>query len=183
MTYVREAEWVLDVMARLVRRCPDVRLRLYDRKPGDDPDFQARFEAAGIRTEWRPAMPMADYLASFDDVALGLAPLCPETPFSRGKSVGKVLAYLDRHVPVIASDAGEHSRVFDKTCAVVSNDRDVWVARAAALLGDPMARQTMAQAGFALFEQSLSADAATRQVVGILDTQLADFGPARDKSL
>ena len=173
MTYTREAALVLQVMEALSRRCPGVRLRLYDRRPGDDPAFPARFEAAGIRTEWYPAMPLQEYLAAFDDVALGLAPLCPDTPFSRGKSVGKVLAYLDRHVPVLASAAGEHPRVFDAASGVVSNDPGVWVDRAARLLHDAGAREAMARAGFRTFRGRLSTGAATAQVAAILTGELA----------
>lgn len=158
---------------RLIRRCPDVRLRLYDRLPDDDPAFLVRFQAAGIPTDWVPAMAFPEYLASFDDVSLGLAPLCAETPFSRGKSVGKVLAYLDRHVPILASDAAEHGRIFRDKTAIVSNDPDVWVAEAAALLNDPCKRQAMADKAFALFQQRLSLEAATRHMVDVFDRHAA----------
>ena len=171
MTYTHEAALVRAVMARLSARIPDVRLRLYDRRPEDDPAFLSAFEAAGIRTEWWPAQPLDAYLSSFDDVALGLAPLCAEAPFSRGKSVGKVLAYLDRHVPVIASDRGEHGRVFDAASGVVSNDPNIWVTRAAELLADPAARTAMAVAGFETFTKRLSDDAAAAQVAAILDAE------------
>ncbi len=176
-SYVREAGMVLELMSRLAAVHPGVRLRLYDRRPDDDPGFLSRFEAAGISTEWRAAMPFERYLASFDDVALGLAPLSAANPFSRGKSVGKVLAYLDRHVPVIASDAGEHGRIFDAGTAVLSNDMDVLAGRAAALLASANTRQRMAGAGFDLFRRQLSSDAAAGRVVGLLNTLL----PASDR--
>jgi hypothetical protein len=166
--YGAEAAFVREVMARLSVRCPEVRLRLYDRRPGDDPAFLDGFRAAGIRVEWRETACYRDYLASFDDVAAGLAPLCPEAPFVRGKSFGKVLGYLDRHVPVIASDACEHAAFFDAGTAVVSNDAGVWVAALERLLGDAGARQRMAEAAFARFETRLSIDEAARRVDGIL---------------
>ena len=53
MTYTHEADLVRAVMTGLVARIPGVRLRLYDRRPDDDPGFLASFEAAGIPTEWR----------------------------------------------------------------------------------------------------------------------------------
>lgn len=173
MTYRREAAFVLEVMSRLAARCPEVRLRLYDRQPGDDPGFADRFRAAGIRTEWRPAMPLGDYLASFDDVALGLAPLCPETPFSRGKSFGKVLGYCDRHVPVIASDAGEHGRLFAPDSGIVSSDPAVWVESALGLLSAAERRQAMAEAAFSLFRSRLSSDAVAQRVSRVLDGVLS----------
>lgn len=168
MTYVREADLVLEVMARLASVRPDVRLRLYDRRPGDDPAFAARFRAAGIHTEWNAAMALPDYLASFDDVSIGLAPLCPETPFSRGKSFGKILGYLDRCVPVIASDEGEHGRLFGPGSGIVSNDPAVWVAKAAWLLSEAESRRSMAESGFSLFRSRLSTEAATLHVAEVL---------------
>lgn len=179
MTYHREAALVLEVMTRLVQRCPGVRLRLYDHLPGDDPGFLDRFRAAGIPVEWRPAMDFSAYLASFDDVALGLAPLSAETPFSRGKSVGKVLAYLDRHVPIIASDAGEHRKVFQPGTGIVSNDPDVWVCQAARLLAEPRRRQALADRAFAMFQSTLSVEAATRRMAGLLDTCVAQSAESR----
>ncbi len=176
MTYRREADLVFDVMSRLTAMGVSARLRLYDRWPGDDPALLHRFMAAGIETEWVPTMPLPEYLASFDDVALGLAPLCPETPFSRGKSFGKVLAYLDAHVPVIASDAGEHGRFFTPESGVVSNDPAHWAARAQALLASSGARQAMANAGFSLFQSRLSTDAAARGLARILAEQVHDPG-------
>lgn len=118
-------------------------------------------------------MGLPAYLRALDDVALGLAPLCPETPFSRGKSFGKVLAYLDRHVPVIASAAGEHEMLFGPESGVVSNDPDIWCARAAELLTAPPARQAMAEAGFSLFQSRLSTQAAAHRMAGILMDEVA----------
>ena len=180
MTYHREAAFVLKVMAGLVRRCPDVRLRLYDRLPEDDLAFLTPFKAAGITVDWRPRLPFARYLTSFDDVALGLAPLSLTTPFSRGKSVGKVLAYMDRHVPIIASEAGEHRRVIQPGAGILSNDPDVWIAEAAALLADPGRRQTMAERAFERFQSTLSDDAVARRMVRIFNGQVSEQHPPGD---
>lgn len=167
-SYTREAGLVLDVMRQVSVRRPEVSLRLYGRGPKDGAAFLDRFKAAGIRTEWRKKTNYRDYLASFDDVALGLAPLCPDAPFSRGKSFGKVLAYVDRHVPVIASDACEHARFFEPETGVVSNDPDVWIAALDRLLGNPAERQVLADAAFAQFEQRLSVTEAARRTDAVL---------------
>ncbi len=179
MTYRREADLVFDVMSRLVAKGVKARLRLYDRRSGDDAAFLTRFQAAGIETEWRPAMPLPEFLASLDDVALGLAPLCPKSPFSQGKSFGKILAYLDAKVPVIASDAGEHGKVFTPQSAVVSDDPAIWADRAAALLSAPDARQSMADRGFSLFQSRLSLQAAASRVAETLAEVVPEttFGP------
>lgn len=171
MTYRREAEMVRQVMAGLASRHPDVRLRLYDREPGDDPGFAGWFESAGITVEWQNKSRFRDYIRTFDDVSVGLAPL-GDSPFSRGKSFGKVLAYLDRHVPVICSAAGEHGRFFEPDTGVVSNDPAVWIAAADRLLAAPIARQAQAEAAYRAFEARLSLRAAAQGVEHVLTRTL-----------
>ena len=112
MTYLHEAEWVRHFVGQLGEVCPDITLRLFDRQPGDDPGFAQSIEARGVTVEWVRSCGYSDYLRHLDDVSLGMAPLSDQSPFSRGKSFGKVLAYLDRHVPVLASDACEHGAFF-----------------------------------------------------------------------
>ncbi len=173
MTYTREADWVREVTTRIAARRPGATLRLFDRRPGDDPGFAASFHAPGLSVEWRPFTRYSDYLADFDDVAVGLAPLCPESPFSRGKSFGKVLAYLDARVPVIASAEGEHRAFFTEQTGVVSNDLDHWVAAACGMLSDGEARGRMADAAFEAYRRRLSIAASARQLDRILGRLIA----------
>ncbi|MEO1606458.1 MAG: glycosyltransferase [Pseudomonadota bacterium] len=172
MDYVAEAAIVRDVMARLAHRHPGLTLRLYDRHPGNDSRFPATFAAPGLAVEWRETCRYEEYLASFDDVALGFAPLAPEMPFSRGKSFGKVLAYLDARVPVLASDAGEHGCFFTSDTGVVTNDNDRMVAAADRLLADPAARQRMADSAYGRFVSHLSLAEAARRTDRILRNSL-----------
>ena len=171
-SYRAEADLVREVMARLARQRPGVVLRLYGRTEDDDSGFAAWFREAGIGVEWRKKTLYRDYLASFDDVAVGLAPLCTEAPFVRGKSFGKVLAYMDRHVPVIASATCEHEAFFDRASGVVSNDPEVWVRELDRLLGDAEARQSMAEAAFRQYRLRLTLEEAARRVDGILRSYL-----------
>lgn len=173
MTYVDEADWVRGVVCDLARRRPGVVLRLFDRKPDDDPGFAESFKADGVTIEWVPAQKYRHYLKQFDDVSLGLAPLSPKAPFSRGKSFGKILAYLDRHVPVLATDMGEHGAFFTPQMGVLSNDQALWVDQADRLLGDAKARQDMAKAAFTQFEKRLSSSAAAKTVDQVLRGQLS----------
>lgn len=175
--YTAEADLVLQVMARVAARCPEVRLRLYDRPKTKDEAFADRFRQAGIRTEWLGTVNYRDYLKSFDDVALGLAPLCPENEFTRGKSFGKVLAYLDRRVPVIASDACEHGAFFDGQTGVITNDPAIWVNQALSLLRHPEARTALADAAFDRFRTRLTVAAAAAQADRFLRTCLAGVSP------
>ena len=166
-------------MARVAARHPGVTLRLYDRLPGDDPGFADSFGAPGLGVEWVERAPYKTFLAGLDNVAIGLAPLCPQTPFSRGKSFGKVLAYLDRGVPVVASDAGEHAGFFTPATGVISNDTEVWVAQILRLLDDPAARHQIADAAHARFCRDLSVGAAAAGVDRVLRSVIEGDAPAR----
>lgn len=167
-SYVREAAMVRSVMARVASRRPGVTLRLYDRHATDDPAFAESFRCPGLTVEWCRTSRYRDYLASFDDVAVGLAPLCPESPFSRGKSFGKVLAYLDRNVPVVGSDACEHGRFFTADTGVITNDPEAWADGVVALLGTASMREAMAEQAFAAFVARLSTTAAAARVDAVL---------------
>jgi hypothetical protein len=176
--YVEERTFVVEVMRRVAARRPGVRLRLFGRRPGDDATILAPFAAAGVAVEWLPMAPYPRFLRMLDDVAVGLSPICPETPFSRGKSFGKVLAYLDRGVPVVASDAADHGLFFTAASGVLSNDPAAWADAVLRLLDDADSRQAMADAGARAFRDRLSTEAAARQVDMALRRLLSD-PPAR----
>ena len=171
MTYRREAELVRATVARIGGQHP-VTLRLYDRQEGDDPGYAKSFDAPGVTVEWHKTCRYRDYLASFDDVALGLAPFCPQSPFSRGKSFGKVLAYLEARVPVIGSDACEHGAFFDDTTGVITNDPAQWVQAAVHLLQNASARQSMGDAAHAQFRRKLTVSASAARLDGIFRAHL-----------
>lgn len=162
--YAGERRFVLDVMSRVAASRPGVRLRLFGRRATDDPAMLDAFRAAGVAAEWLPMMSYDRYLRAFDDVAVGLSPICPENPFSRGKSFGKVLAYLDRGVPVIASDEADHSLFFTPRTGILSNDPAKWARAIDRLLDDATARQEMADAAFEALERRLSTAAAAQEI-------------------
>jgi glycosyltransferase involved in cell wall biosynthesis len=112
--------------------------------------------------ELLPTLDYDPFLASLREVAVGLCPLIADSPFSRGKSFGKILGYLHAGVPVVASDAADHAVFFTPDAGVVSNDLAVWEAAVRTLLADPKARDAMATRADALFRERLSIEAAAR---------------------
>ena len=168
MTYLREAAFVREAMMQLARRRPGTILRLYERGRGDDPAFAESFRVPGLKVEWVKEMPYEDYLASFDDVAVGLAPLCPDNAFSRGKSFGKILAYLDRHVPTIYSDFGEPTRFFSSQTGCLARGVSDWAEQVDRLLADSNRRQWMADAAFDAFQSQLTTDISAKSVSDVL---------------
>lgn len=178
-TYKREAAMVASVMARVALHVPGVVLRLYDRQGTGDQAFLAEFKIPGLELEWHPPMPYAAYLTSFDDVAVSLAPLCPDTPFSRGKSFGKVLAALDRKVPVVGSDACEHGAFFQPDTGIITNDVDLWVSSIIDLLSDPARRQGLADRAFRAFGEALTVQAAALRADEVLSGVICDGAQRR----
>lgn len=168
VSYALERAFVLDVMRRVAERRPGVRLRLFGRTPGDDDAILAPFRAAGVDVEWLPMMPYDRFLAALEDAAVGLSPICPEDAFVRGKSFGKVLAYLDRGVAVVVADAADHPLFFTPETGILSNDPAECAAAVERLLNDPEARQRMADAGLRALEIRLSTEAAAAEVDAIL---------------
>ena len=187
MTYVREADLVRRVTARIAARRlaegrPGITLRLFDRRSGDDPAFAEGFRAPGLDVDWRPALPYGRFLEALGDVSVGLAPLCPETPFSRGKSFGKVLAYLDARVPVIGSDACEHGAFFTPEMATITNDEEAWACAACRLLDDAGLRAAQADAAFEAFRARLSTEAAARGLADLLSDVVSHAKPSVTRS-
>lgn len=179
MQYKREAALMARVAARVAALRPGTTLRLYDRRPGDDPGFAARFVHPGLVVDWRDTCDYQAYLASMEDAAVGLAPLCPETPFSRGKSFGKILSYLQAGVPVVASATGEPAQLFADGSGVLATDDAAWTREIIRLLDDPSARQAQAARGFAAFETRLTDVAAARALSNVLADVLVARGHAR----
>lgn len=175
-SYAHEADLVTDAMARVLKSRPDARLRLYDRgrEAGmAEERLRAKIEARGIAMDWLPMMSYRDYLASFDDVAVGLAPLCPESLFSRGKSFGKILAYLDRKVPVVASEVSEPARFFTSATGIFARDAQDWADAILHLLDDGALRTRMAGAAHVTFRTRLttaaSAAGLSRTLLGMIE--------------
>ncbi|MEL7114177.1 MAG: hypothetical protein AAGP08_01070 [Pseudomonadota bacterium] len=175
-TYGREARLVARVMTRVAAARPGVTLRLYDRRARGDETFLDQFRSPGLLLDWRAPCSYREYLKSFGDVAIGLAPLCSDTPFSRGKSFGKILAYLDRDVAVVGSAAGEQFRFFTEETAILSNNEDRWVAGIVSLLDMPALRQNLVDAAHKHYLTRLSTSAAAARLADLLAT-VADDGP------
>lgn len=168
MDYRVEADLVRRVTARIVARRPGATLRLFDFRPGDDPAFADSFRAPGLSVEWLPVRRYGAFLDALADVSVGLAPLSSEVPFSRGKSFGKVLAYLDARIPVIGSDACEHGAFFGAATGVITNSEEAWVTESCRLLDDARARDAMAGAAFEQFCARLSSSAAAAHLETVL---------------
>lgn len=163
LAYAQELDFVLQVAARLQAKGVHFALRFYGvEQESEGRELLAR-APGGIEVQTFAPLPYVQFLLSLRDVAVGLSPIMAVSPFSRGKSFGKILGYLDAKVPVICSDEADHAIFFSSATGVVSNDIDVWVNEAARLLRDAVARDAMADAAFEAFESQLGLPAAARK--------------------
>lgn len=165
LDYARELDFVLELAARLQQRAaagtgPAFRLRFYGVSTAEEAQMLHARVAPGIVLDLVAPLDYDAFLQSLRDVAVGLSPVMVSTPFSRGKSFGKILGYLDAQVPVIASDEADHALFFNAGTGIISNDPSVWEEGAVRLLADPEARDAMAKAAFEGFQQQLSLAAA-----------------------
>jgi hypothetical protein len=161
-----ETMFVRDVLERVLRRTHDFTFRLYaDDGSAAHRAFVEQAVPSGVRVEGKPYLAYPDFLSSLDDVAVGLAPLVDIDGFSGGKSFGKVLAYLDRGVPVIAQPVVDHPLFFTHGHdGFLFTDPQDWADTIIRLLDDSEQRQQVADAGRASFCRRLTTPVAARKV-------------------
>jgi len=159
--YPGELAFVAEVMRGVARLRGGVRLRLYGWDGSRDHPLLDAMAGDGVKVELLPLMPYEAFIASLSTAAVGLSPIVPEG-FSRGKSFGKILAYLDARVPVVCSDEVDHQLFFTRQSGVVSNDPEEWIAEIARLLDEPSARTAMAEAAYADYTRRLSTNTGGR---------------------
>ena len=173
LAYPKEFVFITRLLVSARAQVGPFALRLYGwHAPHDHPSL-APFRDAEIELELRGTLPYDDFVMSLREVAVGLSPVMVQSEFSRGKSFGKVLAYLDAKVPVICSDEADHSEFFDAATGIVSNDFSVWKAGLQMLLTDHTRRQAMADAAHAEFCQRLSTRVAAERVDAFLRKSMA----------
>jgi glycosyltransferase involved in cell wall biosynthesis len=96
-------------------------------------------------------------------------PVCVESEFSRGKSFGKILAYLAGQVAVVASDAVDHPAFFRHgESGMLASDVKSWADALELLLNDPERRESMAMAAHRDYETKLTTPAFARRLDGVL---------------
>lgn len=115
----------------------------------------------GIRCQQLPFCAYGRFVQSIGSAHIGLAPLLPElSPFSAGKSFGKVLAYLDAYVACIASNCCDHPQFFRHgENGMLADSMDEWVAAVDRLVDNDAARSAMASAAKRDYMNTLTSEA------------------------
>lgn len=174
LRYPRELEFVRKFHDALRATGKEFTLRLYGATTPEEHDQLSRYFGPDARLELIPLLSYDAFLRSLQDVSIGLSPIIFQSEFSRGKSFGKILGYLDAKVPVIVSDEADHGQFFTPESGVVSNDPEVWVRKAAEMLESVELRDRMADAAFHDFETRLT----TETAAGLVDRFLRDIARA-----
>lgn len=174
--YPQEFDFVEDLVHRLACKGVAFRLRLYGWRDDAPETRLVRMRQAGVQVETVPFIKYDRFVHSLQEVAVGISPVIVSSEYSRGKSFGKILAYLDAMVPVVASDEVDHADFFTSGSGVLSNDPETWAREIADLLGDAGRRETMTQEAFSRFRNLLSREAAARQVSDVMRTAMGTEG-------
>jgi hypothetical protein len=181
--YSHEAEFVREVILRLAQKT-QFTFFLYGVRPNlrdAVEQYLVPIRRVGVPVQIIPPLPYKQFVQSLESVAVGLQPVSIENPFSRGKSFGKLLAYLIADVAIVASNNVDHPLFFqDGVNGVLApNDMDRWVEATALLLQDPTRRSHIvanARAGL----QARLTTAVAAELVGkvLLDAIKAGDRPA-----
>lgn len=172
LRYPRELDFVREFHAALTAAGKHFTLRLYGVSTDAERAQISPLFGPDADLQLYPLMKYDDFIRSLYGVSIGLSPIIHQSEFSRGKSFGKILGYLDAKVPVIASDEADHALFFSPDSGVVSNDLGTWVDSAGAMLDQPVLRDSMASRAFHDFKTRLTTEAAAAQIDDYLKTLL-----------
>jgi hypothetical protein len=153
--YPTEAAFIQRVMVAVARRTRCI-FWLFGTNEEEAKEWLSPIREAGATCETISMLSYPDYLERVAQAAVGLQPVCTENAFSRGKSFGKVLAYLAGQVAVVASNNVDHPLLFDGSNGVLlENDVDEWADEIVKLMENVQHRSEIAIAGWNIFNSRL----------------------------
>ena len=161
-----ETAFVRSVLEHLVSKNCQFKFRMYcDDGTPEFQDYIAKLVPPGIVTESLPYLYYPKFLQSLDTVAVGLAPLVNTSGFSGGKSFGKVLAYVDRGIPVVTHPVVDHPLFFrNGVNGFMLETAAEWADAIVQLLDDAELRERLSEAARNDFLRRLTAEASTSLV-------------------
>jgi hypothetical protein len=170
LAYKEEAALVQEAIARAAERTPFT-FWLFGSTERDAASWFKPLRQAGATCVAIPPLAYDAYLAKVAASAIGLQPVAVESSdFSRGKSFGKILAYLAGEVAVVASDAVDHPLFFRSgdNGVLVENTVPAWADAIERLVREPQLRGRIAAQGRADFLTRLTTASFARLLDPIL---------------
>ena len=141
--------------------------------PAGIADLLSAAQRFAVPVKTHPFLPYREFIDSLSHVAVGLQLIAVESPFSRGKSFGKILAYLAADVAVVASDALDHPLFFRQSeNGLLARSLEDWITHTARLLQEPDFRQTLADRAWQDFSHNLSTESAAQKMKTVFETVL-----------
>ncbi len=159
LDYPHESAFMQEVMRAVCARTRCI-FWLFGTKEDEAREWFKPVRQAGGVCVAIPAMPYDAYLAKVSEAAVGLQPVSAKNEFSRGKSFGKILAYLSGQVAVVASRAVDHPLFFrDGQNGLLPVEQvEDWADAVVQLLEDSSLRRQIAIAGWEDFHTRLTTD-------------------------
>lgn len=146
-------------LARLVRRFPQVRVRVVGAAPVD---------LAGVPVEAKP-WSLEEEVADLGGFDIGLMPL-PDDPWTRGKGGYKLLQYMAMELPVVSSPVGVNQQIVqDGENGFWARTPEEWEDRLARLVEEPELRRRMGRQGRAAVESRYALGLACGRLLEILE--------------
>lgn len=171
--YAEEGKLVQEILTSLPNNihCQFWLIGVQDFNKGSD--FIQPIIDHGISCKLIPFLPYSKLLDELKKVTIGLAPLLPEeSPFSAGKSFGKVLTYLNTNAVVIASNCVDHPLFFrEGVNGFLASTISEWTQAIEFLLDNPQARLGIAEKAKSDYLERLSVQACA----AITDTTLRNW--------
>jgi glycosyltransferase involved in cell wall biosynthesis len=168
LQYPMEAQLVHSIVLELAKRLK-FEFWLYGTRPDQAADYFAPLSAAGVACRAIDSLPYDAFLRSLWPVAVGIQPVCLDNPFSRGKSFGKILAYLAGDVATVASNCVDHPLFFRHgDNGYLVDQLPEWIESIQALLEKPQLRQRVSESAYQDFCRQLTTEATCHQVDTVL---------------
>lgn len=175
--YKFEADFMREVMISVARRTQCI-FWLFGTTEEQGREYLTPIRAAGARCEALARMPYQQYLDKVAESAVGLQPIAPQNDFSRGKSFGKILAYLAGQSVVAASDAVDHPLFFEhgQNGYLPKHSVSEWADCIVGMLENPSERERVALNGWKDFHARMTTDYFAQKLDTILRSAMASTG-------
>jgi glycosyltransferase involved in cell wall biosynthesis len=169
--YPEELELVGQVLVELRKRC-EFTFRLYgsnfsyaDGLTRKEP-WLKNMQQQRVTVSLMPSMPYAQYVASLEEVAVGMQPIVSE--WSKGKSFGKLLACMSSEAAVVCSDAADHAFMFNGSNGILARSVSDWVEGIRFYLESPADRERAAEIAYRDYCEKLTTPVAAQALEGVI---------------
>lgn len=164
VNYVGEREFLGEVMIHL-RQKTDFEFWVYGVRNAQALETYVKYlEEHSVKVKLFSQLTLEEYHQSLEKAAVGLHPIAKSSPYSLGKSFGKLNSYMLCRVPIVVENELDYPNFFiNAENAMLASDCDEWVEKIYQLLINPALRDKIAQQAQIKFQQELSSDVVAKK--------------------